>query len=221
MEELTLRVLSLLLLVSYSNGLQSQPACSNEGVECEYDKTNLIDSVSQVHTEEECRQICEDQQECDFITYFNASAYPFSNICLIFKTCDNTVECTNCITQNMDCYRTCGDNIVGHMDANIIDMVANTQSELDCKKLCSETDKCSFYTYYSEEDNLYHELCILLTEFLPPFEPSDSVSSGPRSWPGRRLWVSSVSEEKDQSLQWNNISQCNSWKCHTGFLSLL
>ena len=63
MEELTLRVLSLLLLVSYSNGLQSPPACSSEGVECEYDENNLVDSVSQVYSEEECRQICEDQQE--------------------------------------------------------------------------------------------------------------------------------------------------------------
>merc|ERR1712110_346076 len=159
-----------------------------EGVECQYDDTNLIDSVSQVHSEEECRQLCEDQQDCEFITFFNASSTPFSNFCRLFNTCENTEECENCVTQNLDCYRTCGYNFVGHMDENIIDTIDNTKSELDCKKHCSQTNNCSFYTYYSEEDHLYHELCVLLTEILPPFEPTDSVSSGPAD-------CSSASEE--------------------------
>ena len=145
-----LRVYYLLLLVYYSHGSQSPPACSSEGVECQYDENNLIDSVSNVHSEEECRQICEDQQECGFITYFTDSANPFSNICLMFKTCESTTECTDCITQNMDCYRTCGSNVVGHMDENIIDMIPNTKSELNCKTLCSGTEQCSFYTYFSD-----------------------------------------------------------------------
>ena len=81
MEELLPRVLSLLLLISFANGLASPPACSNEGIECEYHENNLIDSVTQVYSDEECRQICEDQLDCDYITYFNASAKPFSNFC--------------------------------------------------------------------------------------------------------------------------------------------
>ena len=158
MKELGLRVLPLILLVAYSNGLQSPPTCSSEGVECQYSDNNLIDSVSQVHSEEECRLICEDQQRCNFITFFNASSIPFSNFCRLFNTCENTEECENCVTQNLDCYRTCGYNFVGHMDENIIDTINNTKSELDCKMLCSQTLHCLFYTYYSEEDNHYHGL---------------------------------------------------------------
>ena len=179
MEEVLIRVLSLFLLVTFANGLQSPLACSTEGMECAYDENNLIDSVSQVYSDEECRQICEDKLDCDYITYFNASAKPFSNICLLFKNCEKVLfACTNCVTQNMDCFRTCGENLFGHMDENIIDMLAE-KSELDCKNTCSKTDKCSFYTYYLEDDPLYHQLCILLTELLPPFEPSDSASTGP------------------------------------------
>jgi len=179
MEELLIRVLSLLLLISIANGFQSPPACSTEGIECDYDENNLIDSVSQVYSEEECRQICDDQQECDYITYFNASAKPFSNFCRIYKTCVNTVNCTNCVTQNMECFRTCGANSVGHMDENIIDTIDNMKSELDCKHSCSGTANCTFYTYYLEEDPLYHQLCVLLTDLVPPIEPSDSASTGP------------------------------------------
>jgi len=172
-------VLSLLLLVTFANGFQSPPACSEEGMECDYDENNLIDSVAQVYSDEECRQICEDQLDCEYITYFNASAKPFSNFCLMFKSCENTTECTNCVTQNMDCYRTCGANVVGRMDENIIDVVANIKSELDCKLLCSGTANCKLYTYYLDDDPLYHQLCVLLTELLPPSEPSDSASTGP------------------------------------------
>ena len=174
MKELAPRVLPLILLIAYSHGLQSSPTCSSEGVECQYDESNLILILSHKYIQKKNA----DQQECEFITFFNASANPFSNFCLMFKTCDNTIGCENCVTQNLDCYRTCGYNFVGHMDENIIDVIANTKSEFDCKKFCLETNNCSFYTYYSEEDNHYHEFCILLTEILPPFEPSDSVSSG-------------------------------------------
>ena len=62
--------------------------CSSEGVECDYSEDNLIDSMSQVHSEAECRQICEDTDGCEFITYYNSSAIPVSNICLMFETCD-------------------------------------------------------------------------------------------------------------------------------------
>ena len=143
MKDLSLRVLHLILLVSSSNGFKSPPICSSEGVECDYDDddTNMIDSVSQIYSEEECRQLCVDLQECDFITYFNASATPLSNFCRLFKTCDNTGECTNCVTQNLECYKTCGYNFVGHMDENIIDVIANTKSEFDCKKLSSPSPK--------------------------------------------------------------------------------
>ena len=45
MEELPIRVLSLLLLISITNGngLQSPPACSAEGRECDYDENYLIE----------------------------------------------------------------------------------------------------------------------------------------------------------------------------------
>ena len=89
------------------------------------------------------------------------------------------MECSYCVTQNMDCYRTCGSNTVGHMDENIIDMIVNTKSELDCKMMCADIDECQWYTYFYKNDPLYHELCFLLTEFLWPGENSDTASSGP------------------------------------------
>ena len=171
MADLTLMVTSLLLLSSHTSGLTD---CSSEGVRCVDDGSNLIDEVSPVNSEEECRPICEDQEECDYVTY-----YPSSSNCQMFRTCAKTAACTSCVTQNMECYRTCGSSFVGYFGENVIDMISNTKSELDCKNICSDTKNCSFYTYYFEEDDLYPELCILLTDFQPPTQSSDSASSGP------------------------------------------
>ena len=168
---------SILLLHSEAHG--SPVTCSSPGVECEYNNDNYIDTEYHVHSEEECRAICEDQDQCQFITYFNASASPFSNICQSFKTCDSVVKCENCVSQNMDCFRTCGSNIVGQMDENIIDGVFGVQSELKCKELCSKTDECSWYTFFFSNSTNIHDFCALLTELLPPIETSNTAISGP------------------------------------------
>lgn len=76
-------------------------------------------------------------------------------------------------------FQTCGGNVVGRMDENMINMIDNITSEISCQKLCSETANCKLYTYYLENDPHYHQLCVLLTELLPPFEPSNSASTGP------------------------------------------
>merc|ERR1719481_1239761 len=126
----------------------SQVTCSSLGVECEYNSDNYIGTETQVHSEEECREICENQDQCEYITYYNSSASPFSNICRSFKACDSVVKCENCLSQNMECFRKCGMNIVGQMDENIIDIVYGVKSELECKTLCSETNACFWYTLF-------------------------------------------------------------------------
>ena len=72
---------------------------------CEYTEDNLIDNLVHVYSEEECRLICLDNEECQFITYFNASAKPVPNICCIFKTCDNVLPSENCVYAcSLTCY---------------------------------------------------------------------------------------------------------------------
>ena len=168
---------SLLLLLPEAGG--SPVTCFSPGVECEYSEDNYIDTVTQVHSEEECRAICEDQDQCQFITYFNASASPYSNICRSFKSCESVVQCENCVSQSLDCFRTCGTNNVGQMDENIIDIVLGVETELECKTLCSQTEACSWYTFFFSNSSVNHDICNLLTELLPPIETSDTAVSGP------------------------------------------
>ena len=72
--------------------------------------------------------------------------------------------------------------------------------------MCSGTEKCAFYTYYPEEDNLFHEICILLTELLPPFEPSDSALSGPANCTSSECFFFGVNGDRLDSLMVTSAS---------------
>ena len=65
----TLSVFLSLLFISGSCGAALE--CSSEGVECDYSETSIIDIMMQVPSVEECRQLCQDEASCHYITYFD------------------------------------------------------------------------------------------------------------------------------------------------------
>ena len=127
----------------------SPVSCSSEGVECDNSGDNLIDGVEHVMTVDECL----DQDSCQFITYFDDSAAPFSHFCQLHSSCDTVNNCTNCVSENMACDRSCSDNVVGDLDENIVDSLPNTDSETDCKRFCQNTTGCSHYNNSSTTNN--------------------------------------------------------------------
>ena len=177
-----LSVLFLLLCIPGSSGLKvskSPVICSSAELECQNDENNLIDILMHVSSVAECRLLCEDAAGCEFITHFSASASPISSMCMLFSSCESVAECSSCVTQNIDCFQNCSSNTIGHMDQNVVDVELNVQSELDCKRLCSATQGCSWYTYFYRNHSVHHENCFMLTELLPPVESCPSCVSGP------------------------------------------
>ena len=43
------------------------------------------------------------------------------------------------------------------------EVIANIESEMECKILCLVSSSCTFYTYFLATDTLYHLYCFLLT----------------------------------------------------------
>ena len=107
---------------------ESPVMCSSEGVQCDRIGDNLIDAVTHVMTLEECRQMCLDDGNCEFISYFGDSAAPVSHLCLLFTTCETTNNCSNCVSENMVCYRSCSlgadcrnqFNVVRFLDTQVV-----------------------------------------------------------------------------------------------------
>ena len=99
----------------YVQDYDSPVTCSTEGVECDKIGDNLIDAVTHVPSLEECRQLCLDDANCSFISYFDDTASPVSHLCQMFTTCDNIINCSNCVSENMACYILCSSNVVAHL----------------------------------------------------------------------------------------------------------
>ena len=179
-----LHISCLLLLISGSyevNLGENDPViCSTNGVGCEYDENNLISTVFKVPSLPECRQLCIDDDNCEFITYFNASTFPIPKECRLYRSCEIVNDCANCVSENVDCFETCGSNLVGLIDDNFITATPSIESELECKRYCVTHGGCSWYTYFWRNDTLNHGYCFLLTELLQPTELSNTASSGPR-----------------------------------------
>ena len=152
--------------------------CSSEGVQCDRIGDNLIDAVTHVMTLEDCRQMCLDDGNCEFISYFGDSAAPVSHLCLLFTTCETINNCSNCVSENMVCYRSCSYNVVGDLDENIQDLLTNIESELTCKQSCLNVSGCTFYTYFANDTN-FDQFCFLQTEFVGPAQPCSTCSTGP------------------------------------------
>ena len=113
MRSLTAGVILFFLIFSvpvFSDGQfvqvrDSPVTCSSEGVECQFSEDNLLDAVMHVMSLVECRQMCLDQESCNFISYFDATAAPIAHFCQLFSSCDTTISCSGCVTENMACYR--------------------------------------------------------------------------------------------------------------------
>ena len=125
---LSLTIFLVISATAASEGLvQDSPViCSSEGVECDFNEDNLIDAVMSVLSLEECRQMCLDQESCEFISYFDATAAPIAHFCQLFSSCDTVTSCSDCVSENMACYRSCSQNVVGVLDDNVLDVVPNT-----------------------------------------------------------------------------------------------
>ena len=180
--------------------------CSSDGVVCEFNEDNLLGSVPHVPTLEDCRQICLAVENCQYISYFDENAIPFSNFCQLFKTCETVNNCSNCFTENIDC-RTCGANVVGALNENVQDIIPYIESEIECKILCLTKSTCSFYTYFFSNDTLYHKYCVLQTEFVLPAQPCTTCVSGPVDCSNSGGCSLNLEEESYQSLMLNNTNK--------------
>ena len=117
-------------------GVQDSPvSCATAGVQCEYNQTTLVDQLLGVDTLELCRQTCLDTADCGFLSYYDDNAFPFTNLCQQFSSCESVTACSDCVSENMQCYETCGYKFVGQLSENVLDLSPNIESELACKEM--------------------------------------------------------------------------------------
>ena len=97
---------SLILLCFLANGIHeilgtNPVTCGNHNIAC--DLSDLIETVSGVDRLEQCGDICLDDQNCKYYTYYGAESFPLQNVCFTFKSCGTVHSCDNCISEGRGC----------------------------------------------------------------------------------------------------------------------
>ena len=156
----------------------SPVTCVSDNVACDIHDNDFIESVGAVSSIEECRQLCYDNEDCGFITYYDDGGFPYQEVCQLFTSCLHIHSCTGCTSETRACYQVCGDNVIGGLDDNLLAIVPDVQSEINCKEHCRSTNNCSFYTYFTQDDPNYFA-CNLLSYLIKPLKPCSTCLTGP------------------------------------------
>ena len=174
-----LRVALFLIVSSSSLSTFDSPiTCSSNNTACDNHNDNLIETVNGVDTVEECRQLCYDDQECEYLTHYSEHSFPLQSLCLLFRSCEETHECSDCVSETRDCFFTCAEHVVGAINENLLEFLSDVESEHECRDHCSSSNNCSYYTHFTQDDP-NSRTCVLLTHLLEPLQPCATCLTGP------------------------------------------
>ena len=176
MKSSLLLVLFSLLLATVSG--ESPVTCSSSDVACNTEQENILDGIGGVATIEECRQLCYDNEDCQFLTYYGLDSFPFQEVCYLLSSCEETHSCTECVSETKSCFQVCGSHVVGVIDDNLLESYFGVETEVECKEHCRTTSNCSHYTYFLEEDP-NSQLCVVLSYLIEPLQPCNTCLTGP------------------------------------------
>ena len=181
-------ICALFILIPGSYGSDpSTGGCASPGYECVDHEESLINTFHKIQSIEDCHQLCLKQNGCGYVSYFGENSDPVSHVCKLFKHCDEAILCKNCITEWVGCDRNCLKSTVGTLDENIIDVKLWTKSFKDCREHCADTEGCSWFTLFTDEDEDFPEHCFLLSEEggpNPAVECSTCISGRVECQPG-------------------------------------
>ena len=124
---LTLLTATLLCLPNIALAQLPNGACSIEEASCEIQEDNLLGILSGISSAEECRQACENNSTtCQYFSYYGETSFPFIETCLLFDSCPVLNPCTDCLTEELDCFDAfCEAPVEGSLGDNLIQVLGN------------------------------------------------------------------------------------------------
>ena len=81
--------------------------------ECDPHGDSIIGNFVSIETISECRNLCYDTEDCEFITYYGDDGFPMVHFCQLHSSCEQTVDCTGCVSETRGCFYACSDNVIG------------------------------------------------------------------------------------------------------------
>merc|ERR1712062_132683 len=91
--------------MDFPDAISGPPSClCSQEEECEVTADNQIDLVPNIFQEEQCRELCDNNQECNFYTWYDDSALVFGNVCVLLSSCsERDSACSSCHSAPVPC----------------------------------------------------------------------------------------------------------------------
>ena len=128
--------------------------CLVEGQACEAGQDNLLNVIPGIESMDECKALCVDSYDCQFVTHFGAESFPLQNYCNLYRNCTTLIECQDCRTEVELCFEKCGESLEGSLNENVLEVIHDVNNELVCKSHCRSHSGCEAYTYHNSSDHL-------------------------------------------------------------------
>ena len=93
-------------------------------------------------------------------------SFPFSETCFLFSSCEDVLECTECVIESKTCEVTfkgqddderhsdeeefCSSPLEGTLGQNILEFLPDVATEAECLQACEANQDCVFYTHHRE-----------------------------------------------------------------------
>lgn len=141
--------------------------------------TDNVIKIDPENTLEQCRTACKNEPRCKFLTFFGRNSLPFSEICVMFTSCDDMDTCSDCTTEDKECLP-CSRSQVSKMGDIFLEFIPSVPEEFKCKSACMEQGSCTWYTYYRYNDPMVPRGCFLLSGVQEePMEECETCMTGP------------------------------------------
>merc|ERR1719186_1030269 len=128
---------------------------------------NVVSIIQEVETFLDCRALCQKDSSCMFISFYGSNSFPFSQMCVLFSSCEELHECTDCKTEERTCaavdLRICSSAVQGQIGGNMLEYLPGVSNETLCREACNKEAGCNFYTFYDLSDPFYPGACFLLS----------------------------------------------------------
>jgi len=166
-----------LALASSSSDLD----CFLDHQECEIYPDNLITTVTDVLTMDQCLALCQDELTCVAFTHFGSESYPLRESCMMFSSCSTRRPCQGCTSGSSQSECLCSIKYSSEIDAGNFVGIISAVDEHECKRRCITEDMCKVYTYYDSEDPMNPNTCFMMNAngIQSPVLACDYCATGP------------------------------------------
>ena len=145
---------------------------------CQPHQDNVIESVAGVETVSECKQLCNDVSYCNMISHFGPDGFPFSNYCMLLRSCPNLHDCRDCWSEDKSCFSSCDVHFDSQVEDNVLDVLLDVADEPSCLQSCQLNSSCTHFTFYTGSNPDNPNLCLLLSGLQGALQPCDHCRTG-------------------------------------------